>query len=187
GDKATRIAAHRLEADVEDVVLEDGRFHVAGAPDRAVTWRDVATTAYVRTLDLPAGVDPGLEATAMYVAPGVDDEPREDGRMNASPTYANGSVGAVMKVDLETGAVEVLDYVVAHDCGTLVNPVIVDGQVHGGVVQGLGGALLEDLPYDENGVPLAASFMDYLLPSATEVPTIDVAHFESPSPFTAFG
>ena len=123
----------------------------------------------------------------MYVAPGVDDEPREDGRMNASPTYANGSVGAVMKVDLETGAVEVLHYVVAHDCGTLVNPVIVDGQVHGGVVQGLGGALLEDLPYDENGVPLAASFMDYLLPSATEVPTIDVAHFESPSPFTAFG
>jgi carbon-monoxide dehydrogenase large subunit len=123
----------------------------------------------------------------MYVPPGVDHEPREDGRMNACPTYANGSVGAVVKVDLETCAVDVLEYVVAHDCGTLINPVIVEGQIHGGVAQGIGGALLEELPYDENGVPLATTFMDYLLPAATEVPPIDVTHFESPSPFTALG
>ena len=186
-DKAVRIAAHLLEAAPEDVVLDEGGFHITGSPDRSRSWRDVATAAYVRTFDLPPGTDPGLEATAMYVPPGVDHEPREDGRMNACPTYANGSVGAVVKVDLETCAVDVLEYVVAHDCGTLINPVIVDGQIHGGVAQGIGGTLLEELPYDENGVPLATSFMDYLLPAATEVPPIDVTHFESPSPFTALG
>ncbi len=172
-DKAVRIAAHLLEAAPEDVVLDEGGFHITGSPDRSRSWRDVATAAYVRTFGLPPGMDPGLEATAI--------------RMNACPTYANGSVGAVVKVDLETCAVDVLEYVVAHDCGTLINPVIVDGQIHGGVAQGIGGTLLEELPYDENGVPLATTFMDYLLPAATEVPPIDVTHFESPSPFTALG
>ncbi len=186
-EKAVRIAAHRLEASVEDVVLDSHGFHVAGSPDRALTWRDVAKVAYNRTPDLPPGEDPGLEATATYFPPGVDHEPSQDGRMNASPTYANGSVGAVVKVDTETGFVEVLDYLVAHDCGTLINPVIVDGQIQGGVAQGIGGALLEEMPYDENGVPLATTFMDYLLPSATEVPLMHVRHFESPSPFTAKG
>ncbi len=185
--KAIRIAAHLLEAAAEDVVAEDGSFHPAGSPDRSVGWPEVATAALIRTFDLPPGEDPGLEATVMYMPPGVDHEPKEDGRMNACPTYANGSVAAVVKVDVETGAVEVLEYLASHDCGTLINPVIVDGQIHGGVAQGIGGALLEDIVYDANATPLVASFMDYLLPSATDVPPVSVTHFESPSPNTALG
>jgi len=186
-DKALRIAAHLLEAAPEDITLEDGSFYPAGSPDRSVGWKQVATTALVRTFDLPPGEDPGLGATVMYVPPGVDHVPRDDGRMNACATYANGSVAAVVKVDAEAGAVEVLEYLASHDCGTLINPVVVEGQIHGGVAQGIGGALLEDISYDANGTPLVVSFMDYLLPSATDVPPISVTHFESPSPNTALG
>ena len=107
--------------------------------------------------------------------------------MNASPTYDNATVGAVAEVDVETGAVTILDYLVAHDCGTLINPVIVEGQIAGGVAQGIGGALLEEFPYGPDGQPLATTFMDYLLPTATDVPPIAIWHFESPSPNTALG
>jgi carbon-monoxide dehydrogenase large subunit len=123
----------------------------------------------------------------MYLPPGVDHEPTEDGRMNACPTYANAAVAAVVEVDVETGATTVLDYLVAHDCGTLINPTIVDGQIAGGVAQGLGGALLEELAYGPDAQPRATTFMDYLLPTANEVPSVVIWHFESPSPFTALG
>jgi len=186
-DKALRIAGHLLEAAAEDVVIEDGVLHLAGSPDRFVTWKDVAHTAYVRVKDLPSDIDPGLEAMAMYVPPGVDHEPRGDGRMNASPTYDNATVAAVVEVDVETGDVTILEYLVAHDCGTLINPVIVEGQIAGGVAQGIGGALLEEFPYGPDGQPLATTFMDYLLPTATEVPPVAIWHFESPSPNTALG
>jgi carbon-monoxide dehydrogenase large subunit len=186
-EKARRIAAHLLEAAPEDVIVADGAFRVAGSPESSVTWRDVATAAYVRTLDLPTDVEPGLESTATFVPPGIDHRPRPDGRMNACATYTNASHAAVVKVDLGTGAVTVLEYLVVHDCGTLINPVIVEGQIHGGVAQGLGGALLEDLPYTPEGQPMAVTFMDYLLPSATDVPPISIEHFESPDPNMPYG
>src|SRR5438093_8491008 len=107
--------------------------------------------------------------------------------MNACPTYANATVAAVVEVDVETGAVTVLDYLVAHDCGTLINPVIVDGQIVGGVAQGIGGALLEELRYGPDAQPQATTFMDYLLPTANEIPRVSVWHLESPSPNTALG
>ena len=94
---------------------------------------------------------------------------------------------AVVEVDLETGAVTILDYAVAEDCGKIVNPMIVDGQIHGGVAQGIGTALLEESTFDEEGQPKATSFMDYLLPGATEVPPMKIAHLETPSPFTVLG
>jgi aerobic carbon-monoxide dehydrogenase large subunit len=186
-DKALRIAGHLLEVAPEDVVIEDGVLHVAGSPDRFISWRDVARTALVRVSDLPSDIEPGLEATAMYVPPGVDHQPRDDGRMNACTTYANGAVGAIVEVDLETGAVAVLDYLVAHDCGTLLNPVVVDGQIVGGVAQGIGGALLEELAYGSEAQPQATTFMDYLLPTAHEIPPVSMWHIESPSPHTALG
>ena len=107
--------------------------------------------------------------------------------MNAVATWANATHAAVVKVDLETGGVEVLDYVAVHDCGPMVNPPIVEGQIQGGVAQEIGGTLYEHMAYSQDGQPLAASFMDYLLPTATEIPSMVVEHLESPSPNMPLG
>jgi carbon-monoxide dehydrogenase large subunit len=131
-------------------------------------------------------MDPGLEALATYDID-VDHVPNDRGRMNACATYTNASHGAVVRVDVETGQIRVLRYLVAHDCGRVINPTIVEGQVHGGVAQGIGGVLWEDLPYTAEGQPQATTFMDYLLPTSAEIPPILVEHFESPAPGTAFG
>jgi aerobic carbon-monoxide dehydrogenase large subunit len=186
-EKATRIAAHLLEAAPEDLVIEEGRIHVAGSPTTAVTWSDLGRVAYLRTMDLPPGEDPGLEATAWYDLPGVDHVPRPDGRMNACLTYTNASHAVVLKVDVETGDVEILEYLVAHDCGRVINPTIVEGQIQGGVAQGIGGTLYEHLAYGPEAQPQATTFMDYLLPTAAETPHMVIRHFESPAPGTAFG
>ena len=151
-----------------------------------MSWADVARVAYVRTFELPPGVDPGLEATAFYDPP-VDHGPGSDGKMNACLTYTNASHGVVLSVDVDTGEVSILDYLVVHDCGTVINPMIVEGQIQGGVAQGIGGTLFEHLVYSPDGQPLATTFMDYLVPSATEIPPILVEHLESPAPGTAFG
>ena len=184
--KAAAIAAHLLEAAPADMVFADSRIHVAGSKEYGVTWADVARVATVRTLDLPPGMDPGLDATATY-EPNVDHVPQPDGRINACATYTNASHAAVVAVDIETGVVDMLHYLVTHDCGTVINPTIVEGQIHGGVAQGIGGALYEHNAYGPEGLPLATTFMDYLLPTATEVPPIVIEHFESPSPGSAFG
>ena len=102
-----------------------------------------------------------------YEPPGIDTDPDEHGRMNVAAAWSNASHAAVVKVDIASGTVEVLDYVVVHDCGTVINPLIVEGQTTGGVAQGIAGALYEHLVYDENGQPLSASFMDYIVPTAS--------------------
>ena len=138
--------------------------------------RDIATAWYLRPERLPADVDRnGLEATLGY-KPDVD---------TGAFSYASHAV--VVAVDMDAGAVEVLDYVIVEDCGTLVNPMVVEGQTLGGVVQGIGTALYEESPYDENGQPLASTLADYTLPGATEVPPIRIYHLETPSPYTKFG
>jgi aerobic carbon-monoxide dehydrogenase large subunit len=185
--KAAAIAAHLLEAAPADMAFEGGRIHVAGSKEHSVSWAEVARAATVRTLDLPPGMDPGLDVTATYQPGNIDHVPRPDGRMNACETYTNSSHAAVVAVDTETGVVELLRYLVTHDCGTVINPTIVEGQIHGGVAQGIGGTLYEHNAYGPEGTPLATTFMDYLLPTATEVPPIVVEHFESPAPGTAFG
>src|SRR5439155_5854179 len=121
----------------------------------------------------PAGLVPGLESTHYYHPTGN--------------TYANGVHIAIVEVDPATGLVSVLRYVVVHDCGTVINPMVVDGQVHGGVAQGLGNALYEDMIYDSNGQALTTSYLDYLLPTAWEVPLISVGHVETPSPLNPEG
>jgi carbon-monoxide dehydrogenase large subunit len=185
-EKAARIAAHLLEAAPADMVFAGGGIHVAGSPDYGVSWADVARVATVRTLDLPPGTDPGLSAAATY-EPDIDHVPRPDGRMNACVTYTNSSHAVVVAVDIDTGAVQLLRYLVVHDCGTVINPTIVEGQIQGGVAQGIGGTLYEHNAYAPDGTPLATTFMDYLLPTATEVPPIAIEHFESPAPNSAFG
>jgi carbon-monoxide dehydrogenase large subunit len=171
--RAARIGAALLQADEREVQVKDGT--VVG-PRGAVTLREIARTWYLRPQDLPPEVDPGgLDATVGY-------KPERD-----SGTFSYAAHAAVVAVDLELGAVEILDYVVVEDGGVLVNPMIVDGQVLGGTAQGIGTALYEEMPFDPAGQPLASTLADYLLPGATEVPPIRVLHMTTPSPYTEFG
>ncbi|WP_461156338.1 xanthine dehydrogenase family protein molybdopterin-binding subunit [Saccharopolyspora tripterygii] len=184
--KGTVIAAHLLEASPDDLELVDGSFQVRGSPGSAITWAQVAQSALHRTFELPPGVEPGLEARAVYEPTGLDHVPRPDGKMNACAAYTNATHTAVVRVDAETGVVEVVRYAVVHDCGRVINPLTVAGQVHGGVAQGIGGTLYEQLPYDD-GQPLATTFMEYLLPSAREIPVMEVEELGGPAPETPFG
>jgi len=170
--KALRIGAELLEASLQDLELTDGAVRVAGAPERAVRLGEIAR-AVLPGRPRPAGETPGLAEVAYYEPPTV--------------TYASGVHAALVAVDVETGAVEILRYVVVHDCGRVVNPVIADGQVAGGVVQGIGGALYEDLVYDASGQLLTTSLMDYLLPSSCDVPVLTLGHQEYLSPLNPLG
>ena len=172
-EKMLVIAGHLLEADPADVVMTDGRWAVRGMPDRSVAVREIARAAYTGARRLPTGLEPGLEATRFY-----------------DPYYgtaSNATHVAVVEVDRATCEVKPLRYVVVEDCGRMVNPLIVDGQVHGGVAQGLGAALLEEIVYDDQGQLLSGTLMDYVVPSACEVPWMEVHHIETPSPVTLGG
>jgi carbon-monoxide dehydrogenase large subunit len=175
GARVKAIASKLLEVAVADLVLEDGEVRVAGT-DRGMTLAEIANVWYRKPQMLPADVDPaGLEVTAGYKAK-VD-----------TGTFSYACHAAAVAVDTETGYVEILDYVIVEDGGKLVNPMIVDGQVYGGAAQGIGTALYEEMPFDEQGQPLATTLADYLLPGSTEVPSILLDHIETPSPNTFFG
>ena len=171
-EKALRIAAHRLEADVRDLELSGGVAWVRGAPDRRLTLREIARSAYAGRKRLPEDMEPGLEATRFY-DPYIG-------------TASNATHVALVELDLDLCAITVSRYVVVEDCGRLINPVIVNGQAVGGVAQGVGAALLEELAY-ENGQLLTGSLMDYLIPTAADIPHVEVFHLEHPSPSTLGG
>lgn len=175
GSKLKRLVGHVLEAAPEDVVLESGLGFVRGSPSLSVDLVEVARWTYHNPQNLPAGETPILESTRTYDAP------------PGTGTFANSAMVALVDVDPETGFVEIKRLVVVEDCGRLINPLIVDGQVHGGVAQGIGSALLEAFVYDENGQMLTTTFMDYLLPGSTDVPLIEVHHLETPAPTTING
>jgi len=162
------IAAHKLEAAVEDIELVDSRASVRGTPAVSVSLAEVAATAYFEPASLPPGVPAGLEASARYTAE------------NAT-IWVNATHICTCEVDPVTGQVTLLRYLVSEDCGPMINPNVVEGQIAGGAVQGIGGVLYEHLSYDEDGNPTATTFMDYLLPTAAEVPIIEYGHIETPS------
>ncbi len=171
--RVLRIGAGLLQARPEEVRLEAGE--VVG-PSGRIAVADVARTWYRRPQDLPGDVDPGgLEVTAGYKAQ------RDTG------TFSYAAHAAVVAVDTETGELEILDYVVVEDGGVLVNPMIVDGQIMGGLAQGIGTALYEEMPFDAQAQPQASTLADYLLPGPTEVPEVRILHMETPSPYTRFG
>ncbi len=167
-DKAFAIAAQLMEAAANDLEVSDGRITVKGTPARGIDFAEVARVAYLETAKLPEGMEASLEATHTYKAPPV--------------TWANACHACTVEVDRYTGLVKILRYVVSEDCGKMINPAIVDGQIAGGVVQGIGGVLFEHMIYDPDGNPLATTFMDYLLPTAAEIPTIEIHHIETPAP-----
>jgi len=171
-DKLCRIGAHLLQCDAGEVRCADG---VVVGPRGSVSIAEVARTAHLRMDGLPPGEEPLLDATATY-EPGI-----------STGVFSYATHGAIVAVDPETGFVELLDFAVAEDCGTMVNPMIVEGQIRGGVVQGIGTALYEEIPYDKAGQPLAGTLADYLLPGAPELPAIKIGHLHTPASATEYG
>ena len=192
-DKARRVAAEHLEANPEDLELVEGRVRVKGSPDRGMPLGAVAvlsnpvryafgggTEAATQFAAKPRpgaplseGEQPGLEATGYYSPPGS--------------TWASGCHAAYVRVDPKTYRLEILKYVVVHDCGRVINPLVLQGQIEGGLAQGIGGAFYERLAYDSDGQLRNASFMEFLMPYATEIPPIEIDHIETPSPLNPLG
>jgi carbon-monoxide dehydrogenase large subunit len=171
-DKVKQIAAHNLEAAPEDIELADGKFSVKGSPDKGLTLAEVAGAAYV-TMDMPDGMEPGLEAVTFY-----DPE---------NFVFPFGAHACIVDVDAETGKVDIARYVSVDDCGPAINPNLIDGQIHGGVVHGIGQALFERIHYDDDGQLITGTFMDYALPSAADVPSFETDRTETPSPVNSLG
>lgn len=171
--RVRKIAGHLLQADPQSIELSGGMARSSGGE---VAIADIGKIWYLRPQDLPPDVDPaGLEATQGY-------KPQRD-----SGTFSYACHAVTVAVDTETGGVEILDYKIVEDGGVLINPMVVEGQVYGGTAQGIGTALFEEMPYDDRGQPLAATFADYHLPGAPEVPAAAIDHMETPSPITRFG
>ena len=171
--KALRLAAEQLECAEDDLVLAGGRVSIAGIPGRSIGLGELAQRANPMRGAVAAGTEPGLEATSYFGPP--------------SGATANGAHAMIVEVDPQTLSVKILRYVVVHDCGVMINPMIVEGQVVGGVAQGIGNAFYEQLVFDEQGQLLNASLADYLLPSAVDVPAIEVGHEVTPSPLNPLG
>ncbi|MEM4417441.1 MAG: molybdopterin cofactor-binding domain-containing protein, partial [Nitrososphaerota archaeon] len=171
-EKARRIAAHMLEVNEGDLEYDSGLFYVKEARDKAVHIKDVARVANLG-LGLPEDVEPGLEATVFY-------DPR-------GWTISYGAHIVTAEIDLETGSISIPRYLVVHDCGRILNPAVVEGQIMGGAAQGIGGALLEEIVYDERGQILTTSFMDYALPTAVELPNFTIKHVETYSTANPLG
>jgi len=163
--KLLKIASHLLEAASDDIVLTDGVAKVAGT-DRTIPIAKLAREAYTQTHRFKGEIEPGISETGHYDPPG---------------TFSNACHVAIVDVDVETGQVKVEKFLVAEDAGRIINPLIADGQVHGGIAQGIGNALLEEIVYDENGGILTATLADYLPPTAREIPEIELHHIETPS------
>jgi carbon-monoxide dehydrogenase large subunit len=171
-DKAKKIAAHMLEAAEDDIEFEAGTFSVAGSPEQSVTIQDVATTAYLGA-DIPEGMEPGLNENMVFDPPNF--------------VFPFGAHICVTEVDTETGKVKIRDYFGVDDCGPVINPTIVDGQIHGGLAQGIAQALYEGVVYDEDGTLITGSMVDYMIPGAPELPNYTLERTVTPTSSNPLG
>lgn len=167
-EKLVRIAAQLLEANPDDLEVADSVVSVKGTPQAAIPFAQLAMTALMAPDALPPGMEPGLEVITRYRPP-------------EQFTWSNATHGCIVELDPETGLVDIKRYIVSEDCGQMINPMVVEGQIAGGVAQGIGGVLFEDMRYDDAGNPLATTFLDYLIPSAPEIPDVEYGHVESMS------
>ena len=184
-DKMLRIASHALGVPEGELALREGKICSAKEEEKAITFREIASLAYKKILFLPEGEEPGLKAIAYYRNPIAKLPNRKD--FNIQLTHANSVHVAVVEVDVQSGTVNFLKYGIVHDCGRQINPGIVEGMAIGSTVHGLGATLLEEFVYNEEGQPLSTTFMDYLKPLAMDVPKFELAHMESPCPYTLLG
>ncbi len=186
-ERAIAIAAHALARPADDLELCDGTIRAKNDASAQIAWAEVAQIAHRRWHDMPPGLEPGLQATYVWEVPKGGALPGEDGRVRMYPCYSFAAHLCLLEIDPVTGKVAILDYAIAHDCGTIINPDIVRGMVLGGVAHGIGAALYEEFAYDGEGQLLAGSLMDYHMPSAAEVPEIRLAEHCTPSPLTSHG
>jgi len=185
-EKLSRVAAHLLGADAGNVDLMDGKLRVRGTPGAEMTVAAVGAAMLAGHDRLPADIDRSPEATSVWVAPDRN-PPDEQGRTKSYLTAANACHVVAVEVDLDTGKVQILKYCIADDCGTRLNPAMVDGMIQGGLAQGVGAALLEEYVYDASGQLCTSTLMDYLLPTFHDVPVAELSALVTPSPFTPLG
>jgi aerobic carbon-monoxide dehydrogenase large subunit len=190
--KALDLAARRLEVDPGDLEVRDGRIGVKGAPDRALSYAQAARLANPLRYVYGAEAADAPQSTAPWTGPALRDgeHPGLEAIEYYSPphaTWASGVHACIVEVDVDTGMLRLDRYCVVHDCGRLINPMVVEGQIHGGVAQGIGGSFYERMAYDDNGQLLNASFMDFLVPTAGEIPHMEIEHLETPSPLNPLG
>ncbi len=187
-EKARAITAHALEASPDDLEWRDGGYQVVGVPGSRLSFADIALRAHLFATELPEGYQSGLEASYVYDHPFTTMPKKDRSDLGVFyPCMGHACHIAAIEVDVETGAVEILDYAAVHDAGTMVNPRSLEGQIIGGTAQGVATALLEELVFDEQGQPLSTTFMDFLMPTAMEVPEVAIGHEETPSPITVHG
>ena len=172
-EKAKRICAALLEAAPEDIELADGKYRVRGSPDKFKTMAEIAGAAHIPPQELPTDIEPGLEETSMY-----DPE---------NFVFPFGAHACVVDVDVDTGKVRVVRYVAVDDCGPAINPILIDGQIHGGITHAIGQALYEQVVYDEDGQLVTGTFVDYAMPTAAELPNFETDRTETPSPVNSLG
>lgn len=186
-EKLRTVASRMLDCEVDEVVLAGGMANVRGSRERRIPIAEVADAVFSLGYLVALGIEPSLEATRTFRLPNIRHTPDELGRLQPFATFPFGVHASLVELDAETGAVQIRRHVVAHDCGTVVNPAFVDGQVRGGAVMGIGAALGEELSYDADGLPFSGGFKTYLLARASDVPAIELEHQATPTPVTPLG
>ena len=186
-DRLLTVGSRLLGVPVEDLDLRERAMVVVASPERRVPLADVALAIYNSAFDTASAVEPLLESTRSYKPQNIDQTPDALGRINPYPTYSNGAFAAIVEVDVETGVVTLVDVAAVHDCGTIVNPALVEGQTWGGIVMGIGSALMEYQVYDAEGHLQTDRLKTYLMPRAGDVPSIRLGHQVTPSPFSIMG
>jgi len=181
------IAAHNFECAREDLEYKDGDINVKGVPAKKLAWGELVEIAHRKFHKMPADLEPGLQAKFVWEVPTGGGLPTADGRVQIYPCYAFEAHIVYVEIDPDTAAPQIKKYVCGHDCGVMINPDIVHGMTYGGIAHGIGAALYEKFSYDVNGQLTSGTFMDYLIPSALEVPAVTIVDHCTPSPLTTFG
>jgi 2-furoyl-CoA dehydrogenase large subunit len=181
------IAAHNFECEKEDLDYRDGNVNVKGVPSKMLSWDQLVEIAHRKFHAMPAGVEPGLQAKFVWEVPTGGGLPTADGRIQIYPCYAFECHIVYVEIDSGTAQPAIKQYVCGHDCGVMINPDIVHGMTYGGIAHGIGAALYEQFTYDDNGQLTSGTFMDYLIPSAFEIPSVKIVDHCTPSPLTTFG
>ncbi|WP_194745536.1 xanthine dehydrogenase family protein molybdopterin-binding subunit [Thermaurantiacus tibetensis] len=184
-EQMLKVAAAMLGVGVQALRLSNGVFD--SGDGRTLSFAEVAYAAYTRAYDVASCITPPLEAQATFRPPSIRHSPDADGRINPYPSYSNAAYAAVVEVDSETGQVKLLGLAAAHDCGRVINPLLVEGQACGAIAFGVGGALMEEIRFDDAGHQLTRSFMDYVMPRAEDMPGVTMVHHDSPNPDTYMG
>ena len=185
--KLLKIASSRLGVPESELIFEGGHLTSLKDSNKSISINELAKISYTKIYLLPPGVEPGIEETARYITPNIRYIPDDKGRLNLYPSETSGAYGVIVEVDINSGKVKIDKQVFVSDCGKIINPLTLDGQIQGGVAHGIGGAMFEDLVYDKDGQLLSSTFMDYLLPTALETPDLEVIHMVTPSPVTLGG